>query len=68
MELRAKQEGLDDDVPAGRGWHKMRAFGHVVYASRNGGLLWLCMRVGNLPVGVPFVAQGSWAMISVEEL
>lgn len=60
-------EGLDDELPPGRGWHKMRAFGHVVYASRSAGCLWLCMRVGNVPLGVPFSAQGSWAMIDVIE-
>ena len=65
---RVAREGLDaEDLPAGRGWHKLRVFGHVAYASRSHGLLWLALRVGNIPIGVPFSAQGNWGLIDVED-
>lgn len=64
----SSSEGLDDQLPeGGRGWHKMRAFGHVVYASRSAGILWLAVRVGNVPVGVPFKSFNGWAMLDIVE-
>lgn len=67
-----KQEGLED-VPEGTGWHKTRAFGHVAYARHQKGtyddagktVLWLAVRVGNVPVGVPFRSRRGWAMLDV---
>lgn len=58
-------EGLDDEI-GGKGWHKVRAFGHVCYAKRVGpdGLL-LAMRIGNVPLGVPFHRTRAWAMLDV---
>ena len=65
-------EGLEDQ-PEGSGWHKTRAFGHVAYARRQASaydesgraVLWLAVRIGNVPIGVPFRSQGAWAMIDV---
>lgn len=72
-----KIEGLEDE-PGRKGWTKTRAFGHVAYARRDiYGLddkgrpmevLFLAMRIGNIPLGVPFVRHdGPWAMVDVLE-
>lgn len=62
-------EGLEDD-PEASGWTKTRLFGHVVYARRVHGAepvgrLLLAMRIGNIPLGVPFRAHGAWGVIDV---
>lgn len=66
-------EGLEDELE-GSGWTKTRAFGHVAYVQRQLShddegrtLLWLAIRVGNVPVGIPFRARGAWAMVDVVE-
>lgn len=53
------------------GWHveKTRLFGHRVYLHthpRAPGRLWVVLRIGNIPLGVPFDAQGAWGMIEVD--
>lgn len=51
------------------GWHKTRVFGRVAYVHRrpDASLVLLAMRVGNVPLGIPFRAHGSWAVIDIEE-
>ena len=61
-----KIEGLDEDVTERGGWHKVRAFGRVVHARRTGDHMLLAMRVGNIPLGVPFRSVGGWGVIDVE--
>lgn len=67
-------EGLEDELE-GDGWTKTRAFGHVAYVRRQSSgyddegrkVLWLALRIGNVPLGVPFRSQGAWALLDVVE-
>lgn len=68
-----KNEGLEEAIPEGTGWHKTRAFGHVAFARHQRGpydetgktVLWLAVRIGNVPLGIAFRSEGAWAMLDV---
>jgi hypothetical protein len=71
------KEGLED-APETSGWTKTRAFGHVAYARRSvysidvhgnkRQVLLLAMRIGNIPLGVPFRRyDGPWAVMDILE-
>ena len=60
------EEGTSHPLPAGRKWERMQVFGRSAYVSRDVGLVWIAMRIGNIPIGVPFVARGAWGIIDVQ--